>query len=280
MRTVLDRPDAMPIVVLPSGTHGWAPVVIATTTDGDDLARVTIGWDDRTRALVRNDAATLRRWARRPPASFDVPAVLDETDWNGRALLMTTPPPAGRRSGLRVFDPGLEPVRETAAAGGLALRPLVSSPWWASVAERVGSADASRVVLDWMADLHGRRLVSTGSWHGDWRASNITSVGGRVFVSGWGRSGDGVPLGLDAIHRRFEDAARRGARRIGRVARLALEGSRDMLRGLGVPAEDEPLLMACYLAERLARLREPGRQEPATDVTELLAELRRWVGRR
>jgi hypothetical protein len=57
------------------------------------------------------------------------------------------------------------------------------------------------------------------------------------------------------------------------------EGS---LRALGVPREDEPLLMACLLAELLVRpetSRGHGDGLGPWTSEALLGELRRWVGR-
>jgi hypothetical protein len=283
LRAVLDRPDALPVVVLPGGTRGPAPLVLACTMEGAELARVTLGWNELTRAFVRNEATALRRWARRPPATFDVPEVLDDAEWNGRAFLMTSPaPPTGERFVRKGVDLDVPAMREIAGVGGLALRPLASSPWWGSVAERLAPGPA-RVVLNWMADLHGRRLVPTGSWHGDCRSGNVVAAGERVVVTGWERSGDGVPLGLDAVHLRFEESLARGPGRVSRAGRHAVQRSRDSLRGLGVPAEDEPLLMACYLMERLARLHEGAdgshvEGSPRYEA-ELLADVRAWVAR-
>ncbi|MGZ4131042.1 MAG: hypothetical protein ACXVPR_09510, partial [Actinomycetota bacterium] len=87
-----------------------------------------------------------------------------------------------------------------------------------------------------------------------------------------------APLGLDpisfAVSRRNPRADRLRIR-----ARAAIAEAAPALRRFAIPREDEDLLMACYLAERLVRTREHAAASPPPRHEAALDELRHWVGR-
>ena len=279
IREILDRPDVSLAVSWTGSGLDRIPVAHAVSLEGEILAVAKVGWSPPTRALVANEAAVLGRWAAARPAGFTVPTLLFEGAWGARVLSVTTPdPPARRRLGRRAGSL-VEPIREIGRAGGIALAPLARTPWWRSALARASEDDALSTVLRWMADLHGRRLVWQGSAHGDWTTRNLSVVAGTLHVSGWEHARDGVPLGLDALHLAFEGRGRRDRER-GLAIRPALGAARPTLRRLGIPREDDALLAACYLAERLLRMRgaaERGRW--GTPRSPMLDQLRRWVGR-
>lgn len=283
LRAVLDRPDVVTAISFGPPRPNRKPVVQAMTLDGEVLGFGKLGWNEPTRALIRTEAAALRRWTDHPPHTFRVPGLLHEGAWGAHALIITAPIPTSARTSARHGRlPSPEITREIARRGGIALMPLASTPWWRSVLERAhSSGERVELVLRWMAELHGRRLMWHGSWHGDWAPQNMATVGGTLHVWDWERSLDGVPLGLDPIHFGFQTAIRRRAG-VGRAAGVALARSDGHLRSLGVPSEDDALLMACYLAELLVRFEE-GRRHGAIMrpgmPDALLEELRRWVGR-
>ena len=283
LRTLFDRPDVVLAISFGPPRPNRKPVVQALTLEGETLGFAKIGWNRSTDALVRTEAAALRRLSRRPPTTFRAAEPIAEGTWMGHALGVTAPIPttAARGAGATRM-PSLDAMREIARIGGISFMPLASTPWWRSVLERADGRDrGASVVLRWMQDLHGRRPMWHGSWHGDWAAHNMATVDGRLYVWDWERTLDGVPLGLDPIHFGFQAALRRG-RHVARAARDALRRGRRAIRALGVPEEDDALLMAAYLAELLVRFEEGRRQGAAvrSGMTEaLLDELRHWVAR-
>jgi hypothetical protein len=290
LRGVVDRPDPTLAISFGTPTADRKPVVQVLTLEGDVLGFGKVGWNDPTRALLSNEASALRRWARSRPRSFAVPELLHDGSWKEHALTVLSPVPAEGGPAVAVARmPSIDATREIARSGGIALAPLASTPWWRSIIARAGSADhALAVVLRWMQDVHGRRLVWLGSWHGDWTPRNMGRVAGVLHVWNWERAQDGVPVGLDPMRFALElalpgsRAAGRASADLGRASAVAIHRSGGSLRALGVPRQDEPLLMACLLAELLvradARPRVGADSGPPTSEA-LLDELRRWVGR-
>jgi hypothetical protein len=289
LRGVVDRPDATLAISFGAPRPDRKPVVQVLTFEGDVLGFGKVGWNDPTRALLSNEASALRRWARARPRSFAVPELLHDGSWRENALTVVSPVPAEGRSAAVLRMPSIEATREIARSGGIAIAPLASTPWWRSIIARASSAgDALAVVLRWMQDVHGHRLVWLGSWHGDWTPRNMARVGGVLHVWDWERAQDGVPVGLDPIRFALELAlpgsrdAGRASADLGPASRVAMRRTEGSLRALGVPREDEPLLMACLLAELLVRpetSRGHGDGLGPWTSEALLGELRRWVGR-
>lgn len=284
LRRVLGRPDTALAISFGAPPPDEIPAVFVLSLDGEILGSAKVASTGATRALLRNDASALRRWAERPPRTFGVPRPIHHGEWfAGRDILVTAPlGAAGDRERHESDLPSADVLREIAATGGTGVMPLVDTPWWRSVLRRTAPAPPSvATVVRWMADLHGRRLVRHGSWHGDLVARNVTTIGGRLHVRGWERAADGAPLGLDAIHFHFQDAHRHPGD-VARAARLADRRAKPTLRALGIPHHDDVLLSACHLAEVLLRFCDGGHRhasEGAATSRALLDELRRWVGR-
>jgi hypothetical protein len=281
VRTIVDRPDAALAISFGPPSPDRKPLVQVLTLDGDFLASGKVGWSDPTTTLLANEAAVLRRWAHHRPRSFSVPELLYVGPWQDHTFSVLSSRSTERSAAVDGM-PSIEVTREIASIGGMAIEPLASTPWWRSILRRAASArEPTSLVLRWMQDLHGRRLVWRGSWHGSWALQHLRRVGVVLHVGGWERAADGVPLGLDPIHFAFQRALR-GNRDVRHASRVAIRRCAGALRALGVPHEDDPLLMACLLAELLVRL-EPAGRRTAGGVPgmseELLADLRLWVGR-
>ncbi|MGZ4108710.1 MAG: hypothetical protein ACXVP7_03385 [Actinomycetota bacterium] len=278
LRSIFDRPDAMLAISWKGRGPDRIPLVHVLTPEGELLGVAKLGWSDPTLKLVANEAAALRRWERRPPRTFTVPALIHESRWEEHGLTVLSPVPMAERVRAARRSTPFEVVHEIAHSGGISLTQLGSTPWWRSLLDRASADPELTVILRWMTDLHGRRLMWHGSSHGDWAADNISAADGRFHVAGWERARDGAPLGLDpisfAVSRRNPRADRLRIR-----ARAAIAEAAPALRRFAIPREDEDLLMACYLAERLVRTREHAAASPPPRHEAALDELRHWVGR-
>jgi hypothetical protein len=282
LREVLGRPDVQAAYSFGPARATRKPIVQALTLDGQVLAFAKLGWNERIDSLLENEARALRRLALHRPASFASPGLIDQVRWgDGRVMTVVEPIPAGVRAEVR---PGTMPpasvVHDIARIGGVAFAPLGTSPFWRRVLDRSrGTTPARRAVsttLAWLHEIHGRRPIWQGSWHGDFAPRNMLTLGGRLHIWDWERFANGVPLGLDVLHFHFETAYRRD-RHVPRAAARAVRRSRPVLASLGVPDDDVELLASCYLAERLLRCEE-GDGGPL-HRGDLVDELRRWAGR-
>jgi hypothetical protein len=274
LRSVFDRPDVTPVISWSGEGRERIPVVYAVTLEGELLGVAKVGWSDASRALVRHEAVALRRWDRRPARSFVAPHVIHQDMWEEHQLTVLSPTPV--ISPVRASP--FESIDEIAQSGGVALTELASTPWWRSLLDRAAVDATLTVVLRWMHDLHGRRLMWHASSHGDWAPDNVGIADGRLHVSEWGRAGDGVPLGLDPVS--FAVCRRSGAGRSSFRWRGVIAEAAPALRRFGVPEQDEGVLIACYLAERLVRQRQAAGGGSRPDGYENgLEELRRWVAR-
>jgi hypothetical protein len=274
LRNVFDRPDLTLAVSWDGEGRQRIPVAYALTLEGELLGVAKVGWSDESRQLVLSEAAALRRWSRRPARTFAAPVVVHEGRWEGHELVVLSPPPVGSPARMSPF----ESVDEIARSGGVSLAALATTPWWRSLVETAADDAALTVVLRWMSDLHGRRLMWHGSSHGDWGPRNVSAVDGHPYVSGWGRARDGVPLGLDpisfAVARRSRPRDRTPSR-----WRAVLAEATPALRRFGISDEDHAVLAACYVAERLVRQRQAAGGARPGGYESGLEELRRWVGR-
>jgi hypothetical protein len=238
--------------------------------DADVLGVARLGWSRPTRALVRREISALRRWDRRPPRAFRTPTLVHDGWWRGNAIAIASPPPAGRvrpQSRLPV-----DAVAEIARSSAVGVMPLGRTPWWRSIVNRLGGRPGADVVVRWMDELHGRRMIWQGGSHGDLSPASVADADGTLSIRDWGRAGDGVPLGLDAVDFAHRRTGRGG---LSRSVRIAARRSAPALRALAVPSGDDALLVACHLAELLARSYEGGSGGPPPPA--ILAELRRWV---
>ncbi len=278
LRGVFDRPDATLAISFGSADADRLPLIRILTLEGEVLGSGKVAWSETTRAFVATETAALRRWARERPRSFSVPDLLYEGGWLEHTVAVTSPIPTEPRSMRDRRPPGVDVTREIARSGGIALAPLGSTGWWRSIRER-GSVAASAVVLGWMNELHGRRLLWHGSSHGEWVPEKMSTSGDVPHVWGWERSRDGVPLGLDPLHFWLRCSIR-GPSSVRHASKRAIQRTAPALRALGVPRDDDPLLVACCIAELLVRPDGSGGTPAGRAMREaLLADLRRWVAR-
>ncbi|MFD0657939.1 hypothetical protein [Thermocatellispora tengchongensis] len=170
---VFGLPIRVTLRVRPARRANRKPLLEAYGPEGL-LAYVKIGDSDRARALVRNEAATLRALADEPLKTVCPPAVLHHGEWRGLEVLALAPLPVPSRA-ARVCRRVPAPLVHAAVREIAALRP---------------------------GEPH--------SWHGDFAPWNLArGADGRLLVWDWERFGSGVPLGFDAVHLFFHRALRR-----------------------------------------------------------------------
>lgn len=218
------------------------------------------------RSLVRNEARVLRRLAECParPVNFTVPRLLYSGQWAGMEILVVSPLPQ-RRWRLR---PDLRfPLAASKEIAGLPTGrgPLADNEYWRHTRARVAQvaeeapgpvASALAAAVDHLERRHGDLEVALASWHGDWIPWNMVYAGDGLLVWDWERSGDQVPLGLDAVHFRFHTGVKIEKRPPLEAVRDTVDWAGPVLEQLGVTAPVAPALVALDLVEMTLRYEE------------------------
>ncbi|MBF8188855.1 hypothetical protein ITP53_24585 [Nonomuraea sp. K274] len=180
---VFGRPVKIVLHVRPALRANRKPV-LEVWAGGRRLAYVKIGDSARTRELITNEAAALRRMADLELTTITVPSVLHHGEWRGLAVLALSPLPV--RRGLPV------PLRGLPRAPAVR-RGRVPGPLLVAAVKEIAATGRSRP-----------------AWHGDLAPWNICpSPDGRLLVWDWERYEVGVPYGFDAVHHFFQRALRR-----------------------------------------------------------------------
>jgi hypothetical protein len=237
------------------------PILQISRTDGHVLAYAKLGWNELTRDLVANEAATLTSWAERPPRTFRVPRPLAFLDWNGGKLLVVEPVPHHLlRRGPRAQLPPTDIVREVAALSGEAGGSLSAAPSVRRLMDDAArsSDDRTRSIavnrVSSVLERVGDRSVAWGTSHGDWGPWNMSRSSSGLYVWDWERTAAGVPIGTDVLHFCFQSRAIRSRRPLQETVARSLAAADGQLAELGIERNLRGSLMDLYLVEVLLRL--------------------------
>jgi hypothetical protein len=173
------------------------PVLAIASRDGTLMAFAKCGVDPLTDRLVTREAAALNEL--RGLSGVQVPALVVSDKHSGHPFIVQTPVPTSHRQAdphtvataqVAVAAVGAESLDRRECVEAIAAKweqRRVTAPEFAALADRWCTVAASAEV-PW------------GSWHGDWRVTNmaVTRVGCSVWD--WERFAIGVPFGYDALH--------------------------------------------------------------------------------
>jgi hypothetical protein len=240
------------------------PLIQVVSRGGTPVAYVKVGWNALTRRLVAREAEVLETLEGESRTAFAAPRVLYHGSWHGLELLALSPL-GGRlvRSGQHVGEVS-RAMLEIARLSDAEEHPLAGSPYWRSLRARItalAAADAA-ALADRVEARWGPRVLTFGSWHGDWTPWNMAKQNGTLAVWDWERSGPGIPAGLDAAHFDVQVALAENRHRWEVALPKVLEGGEGLLPRL--PDAGEPnLLVALDLLEMALRAAE-GREAGIT----------------
>jgi len=238
------------------------PVLQVMTERGDVLGYVKVGWNALTKRLVANEADALRSMAGSPPATFRVPRLLGEIAVGDLRVTVVSPFPHSllRRGTLGAIPP--EATREVALRLGTDTHTLTGSDYERELRRRIASVpDAGRrtdlsALFDLVRSTDAETVLTFGSWHGDWTPWNMSRTRSGLVVWDWERSGGPVPVGLDAVHHRFQVRWRGGRESVAAAASVARTESNGTLLRLGVSEANHEVLLRLYLLELMFRFEE------------------------
>jgi hypothetical protein len=256
------KSNQKPVLQLLDGAgrcHGWAKVA----------------WNDRTEALVANEA----RWVNGTAiAPLSKPTLLHDVEMAGRRVVISssvTPSRIPRRRSSA--PPAAALFKAVSALGTSETVRLKESAWWLSVESVLEHATSrERLAVQAAVDSCYGYEVRVGAWHGDLTPWNMMSTSGRIHVIDWEFAADGAPLGFDLCHfhtqvgsemRNFD-----AAQALDYSARLSPHG----LAKLGIEPENRTTVWRMYLVElirRMVALRASG--YPSDQITHGPAALNR-----
>jgi hypothetical protein len=189
----------------------WKPVLQLFDPVGRPVAFAKVGWTLVTTGLVDNEGTSLER-VRHGLVDTVVPQPLHHFDWGPLRVLVTAPLPSDTRR-LRPAET-VEPPDDLVAALGTVSAPLAESSWWNNQLRLITAAEHAvevaeplvRYVLA-VADRFGARPVQLGVCHGDWVPWNLgRTTDGALVVWDWEYASVDAPVGLDAVHGRYQVA--------------------------------------------------------------------------
>ncbi|MEM9654609.1 MAG: hypothetical protein AAGA65_21140 [Actinomycetota bacterium] len=251
------------------------PVIQLLDGDGRCHGWAKVAWNDRTEALVANEADWLRRTARSP---LSKPALLHETTIAGRPVAISSTVTPSRVPRRRAATPPAAAVfRAVSELGTVETVRLKESRWWLTVESILEHATPrERLAVQAAVDSCYGNEVLAGGWHGDLTPWNMMTTARRTHVIDWEFAADGAPFGFDLCHFHTQVASElRGldaAAALDYSARLAPHG----LATLGVEPDNRTPVWRMYLVElirRMVALRASG--YPTDQITHGPAALQR-----
>ncbi len=250
---LLDR-DVRTAIFLGPPRSNRKPVLQVLGSRGELLAVAKAGINDLTSELARAEAMALRTVGARGFATVVPPLLLGEGKLHGHSMVVQSP--------LDVPDGHAEPgpsqltavFDEIARSGGTTNGALQDSAYLERLRGRLVAAPTAEMsslgssVLDSLA-ASGARL-DFGSWHGDLSPWNLAAADGdRVLVWDWERFTEGVPVGFDALHYAFLPRLKDPGTPQARVGLELLDRAPQVLEGVGVAADQAPVVGMLYLLE-------------------------------
>lgn len=236
----------------------------AVTPNGAPAGFVKVAWNDLTRQSVRGEAQALEHLAAggrlrlvRPPR------LCHHGQWGEFELLVTEPLPIPReRRSSRPEGPKIDAALEVASSGGLQRLPVVESTYWRRSLDRIRNlrCQADRRIsttldssVERLEALAGGKVVSFGSWHGDWVPWNYRERSGQLLTWDWEYFSDAVPVGFDLLHFFFGTAFFRDRRDGVDALRTAGRDGLPVLKSLGTDSGTARIVYGMYALEMLLR---------------------------
>lgn len=216
--TRLPDPDLVAVAMghLPDGEYVYGvhlgppranrkPVLVLATTHGELVAFVKWGVNPLTDRLVGTEAAALEAVADLTAAR--VPRLLGIGNHRSHPYVIQSPVPTDGPSRedvaavvaaqVEVASIGRGSVNAAAALDALAEQ-------WRQRGATASQTEHEVVAFAGLAQSWVERVKETpivwGSWHGDWRRTNMAVSSSGCSVWDWERFATGVPVGYDALH--------------------------------------------------------------------------------
>jgi hypothetical protein len=234
------------------------PVLALATARGDLVAFVKYGVDELTDRLVLREANALTKLS--ALTSVQVPHVLGTGEHRGHPFVIVSPvstttrhadPRAVALAQVEVASVGRETIDVHLALD------TTAQQWRKRAAECAEVSADVTVAFNDLAQRWVRQMRETtlpwGSWHGDWRRTNMAVTADGCSVWDWERFATGVPAGYDALHLHLTSRAP-AVRDLTSLPVDLYDNAARLLRPFGVQTQaDVERVTAGYLLELAGR---------------------------
>ena len=221
------------------------PVLAVADRTGHLIAFAKYGVNALTDELVSHEARALQQLGLAAQAGVlehcTVPELIasgrhDDHEYAIQSPIPTSAPPSARKAEAAAVVAAQTEVAAMRPVSGdqQSFLQAVLGRW----AERVSGSDDDVVrrfadlATQW-ADLAESSPLTWGSWHGDWRPTNMAVIGAGCSVWDWERFASGVPVGFDALHL-FLTTRLPSVRDVATVPHDVVENAPRLLRPFGV----------------------------------------------
>jgi thymidylate kinase len=236
------------------------PVLQVMAPDGQLLAFAKVGWNRRSSARVRQEAATLKKLASRKFSTAIIPAILHARPVGSRFVRVQAAVKAPLQKSPRSIDTRhLTFLRELNC-------PKTALPWSffsTPIENRLGEVrrlgyhyylHLLEAALAFCARVFRSEPIPAGMAHGDFSPWNIVVHGDKLVVFDWEYACPNSPPGWDLLHFLIVTAIELEGRDGARLYHDLIKEGPRYFEQLGIRTEWlEPLLIA-YAAEMLSRL--------------------------
>jgi hypothetical protein len=254
------------------------PVIQLLRPNGTVVAFVKVGWDRRTRDLIRNETDWLLNHDHTKIHEFEMPRLLHAGTWRGLELASTAPIPSAYRSGHTLLEPpSTKAFLEVAHLRGTYRRPLIASPF-PPLKERQLTGNRAMPAIGRFIERYRDHSIEFGSWHGDFSPWNFSTTRKGFYIIDWEFGASDVPVGFDALHFHLQVQLITLGKPAEEALRIAREKGGALCREMGVAEEELDVVWGCYLIETITRaqfLVKDGKPQRQIDLADAAAAMLR-----
>jgi len=259
LREVLGWPELVLCVTVGTERANRKPVLQILSPEGGTVAYAKVGWNDMTRALVRNEAASVTGLPLHELPSVMTPRLLHQFEWNDLDVIVLSPLPQNTWGRRRRGSLPLAQMRDVAVVLGVTRVTLGESGYWSTVRDRVQACralplgDRLEATFAQIEERYGGTDVAFGAWHGDWAPWNMEWHNDRLMLWDWERSSPCAPIGFDPLHFAFQTAYQLQGRGEAGSAEACRDSAHRVIPEMGVDQAPAAAISLLYLFELVLR---------------------------
>jgi thymidylate kinase len=181
------------------------PVLQVLTKEGDVLGYVKVGWNEATKALVRNEVRAVKILQDKV-LPFDIPRLLYLGELEDKVFCVQGSPPTGGHPAASALTGDYVKALCGLIETGVRRQPLEETAFWLSIANRVEKIEnvywrhmflkaADTVKEQWKG-----KEVPLHFAHGDFAPWNAFQVDRRLYLYDWEYAQEEMPAGYDLFH--------------------------------------------------------------------------------